>query len=521
MNRTHQLWRLAAALSAPLIASAARAADFNGDHFDDLAIVSRGPGDPNVFFSGRVTVLFGSAGSGLTSVGLIVIDPALFGVADDHAQLGDAIAAGDFDGDGFDDLAMGMPGASFAGQPEAGLVAVVPGSAMKFDFGRAVVWSQDSPGVKDKIEPPFDLEGHHLTERFGSALAAGDFDGDGFDDLAIGVAESTKTVPNAGAIHVLFGSPTGLVGKKAHRLRFITQETPGVKGASEEFDYFGGVLHAADLDGDGRADLALQASGEITLPSYASGALEFLFGSKHGIVTNKHHAYGAKKLGEPEDTFLSLSIASAFASGDIDGDGVNEIIVGMPGHSDNAGRVLIGRLPHRKLDIAGLQSISAADIDAMVAGVEGDTLGRALACADFDHDGFDDVAISASGSDLPGITNAGRVGILRGSPSGLVLPGKFLVEGSGGVSGTAEQFDNAGEALTAGDFNGDGFGDLVIGIPRQDVDVVVPMPATLPDAGAFTVVYGAAGGLGTGTSAQFSDPSGALSFGEFGLGFCR
>ncbi len=510
----------AAALASLLLtAASARAADFNGDGFDDLAISSRGSGNANLFWRGRVTVLFGSNGSGLTSVGLVTFDADNFLIPDDFAQLGAALAAGDFNGDGKDDLAIGIPGASVANQPDAGEVLVIPGAASGFDLTGATLWTQNSDGVKDKVEPPFELEGHHLTEQFGSALAAGDFDGDGFDDLAIGVGESTKTVPNSGAIHVLHGSPDGLVGKKRGRLRFVSQETDGVKGKSEPFDYFGALLHAGDFDGDGKDDLASQSRGESTVDGYASGALNLLFGSKHGVSTKHHRAIGAKRLGEPPE--FSLSIADALASGDFDNDGRAELAIGMPGHASNTGRMLVARLPNQKFDFGSLVALGSSDVDGMVTSVESDLFGASCAAADFDGDGFDDLAVGMPGADFSGLSNAGRVGVLRGSPTGILTPGKFLIEGAGGVSGTAEQFDNFGEVLTTGDFDGDGFFDLVVGIPRQDVDVVIPMPATRSDAGAFTVIYGAMTGLGTGGSAQFTEPAGAESLGQFGTVLCK
>src|SRR5690348_6899101 len=132
----------------------------------------------------------------------------------------------DFNGDGFADLAVGVPGEDPHGIDFAGSVHVIYGSADGLDGNHPVddqLWSQEQTGISG-VGDPYD--------NFGSAVAAGDFDGDGFDDLAIGVPGEDLPIsgqdeesPDAGAVHILYGTPSGLT---ATRQRLITEDTAGV-----------------------------------------------------------------------------------------------------------------------------------------------------------------------------------------------------------------------------------------------------------------------------------------------------
>jgi hypothetical protein len=121
----------------------------------------------------------------------------------------------------------------------------------------------------------------------------------------------------------------------------------------------------------------------------------------------------------------------------------------------------------------------------------GDHFGWSVAVGDFDGDGFGDLAIGAYQEDLGSIVDAGAVNVLYGSAGGLQAdapPDQLWHQDSPGVAGRAEKGDNLGRSLTTGDFNGDGFHDLVMGAPGQDV-------GSQPDAGVVNVLYGSGGGL--------------------------
>ena len=109
--------------------------------------------------------------------------------------------------------------------------------------------------------------------------------------------------------------------------------------------------------------------------------------------------------------------------------------------------------------------------------------------ADFDNDGFADLAVGVPREGVGTAELAGAVNVLDGSANGLSGAGSQLfVQGGGGVSDAAEPFDFFGNALAAGDFDNDGFIDLAIGVPGEDI-------GTIADAGAVNVLYGSASGL--------------------------
>lgn len=142
-----------------------------------------------------------------------------------------------------------------------------------------------------------------------------------------------------------------------------------------------------------------------------------------------------------------------------------------------------------------MESFDTDDFAALGFTAEnGDRFGSALASGDFDDDGYDDLAIAApqklvTRADLSTHAAAGVVFVLYGSPSGLAVAGQQAWhQGRNGLAGVAELDDRMGEALAAGDVDGDGRDDLAIGAPYEDVGAVV-------DAGGVDLLYGSAGGL--------------------------
>jgi hypothetical protein len=209
---------------------------------------------------GSSTGLFASAGSSQTFAQGV---DGMLGSAESSDFFGEVLASGDYDDDGFDDLAVGVPSENvFLGSgANEGVVAVISGSATGLTtIGNVSLDQGDVSGQSLETE-----------DRFGAALASGDFDGDGRDELAIGVPGENQ---GEGRVHV-FRRFTGAWGVQGSPWG---QAVPGMPGIAEQGDLFGDALAAGDFDGDGFVDLAVGAPGDRS-SGMTSGALHVLYGT--------------------------------------------------------------------------------------------------------------------------------------------------------------------------------------------------------------------------------------------------
>jgi hypothetical protein len=422
--------------------------------------------------------------------------------------------ASDFNGDGFADLAVGVPNEDVGATVDAGAVNVLYGSPDGLEASSAQFWTQGSSGVLGRPE---------RQDRFGYALAQGDFNDDGFTDLAIGVPrEDVGLIRNAGAVNVLYGSALGLttIGNQ-----LWAQSSPGIKNPAERWDLFGFALAAGDFNRDGRADLAVGVPFEDLPGGVNSGAVNVLYGSGAGLRAKGNQFWnqnspGIKGAANHLCEFVNIAelcerfgwalVAANFGKGR-----TADLAIGVPGELNNfedyrfgagAVNVIYGKSG------TGLTAFGNQRWSQGTPGVKGDPgfcdpgsacavefFGSALAAANFGKSGHADLAIGVPGDAIsPGGSELGPggVNVLYGSSNGLVVAGNQLWnQDSPEILDEAEDRDHFGAALAAGDY-GNGFhADLAVGVPAESLEGI-------DAAGGANVLYGSTTGL-TATGNQF------------------
>ena len=301
--------------------------DFDGDGYADLAVGVPGEDLRGKLNAGAVQVLYGSA-SGPTAHDQLWHQgrKGVKGAVEAGDFFGSALTSGDFDHDGFADLAIGIPreniGRGSRRKPNAGTVQVLYGSASGLTAARDQVWHQGSTGV------PGVNESH---DNFGDALAAGDFDGDGYADLAIGSArENTRAGRNTGRVVVLRGSAGGL---RAGGVQSWNEGSAGIASQPLRDEDFGETLEAGDVTGDGFDDLLIgvrdMADGEWR------GAVHLLLGSDTGLTSAGSQFIGLTDLGIGLTSQYTL--IHSLSLGDVNADGREDLAL----NADNRDTVLL------------------------------------------------------------------------------------------------------------------------------------------------------------------------------------
>jgi hypothetical protein len=454
----------------------ALAPDFDGDGYADLVVGALNEDVDAAVDAGGVNVIYGSAG-GLTTAGDQFFSQAttnVEGVPESGDWFGLSVAAGDFDGDGFADLAVGVPGED-AGK---GAVEVLYGSASGLSASGDQLWTQDSAGILGVGED---------GDLFGFALTAGRFDADPYADLAIGIPSEDLDSTGEGAVTVLSGSSGGLASTGN---QLFTQDSSGIEDQAEAGDGFGWALASADFGRGSRADLAIGVPFE-GLHQGSEGAVNVLYGSTSGLGSNGDQLWSQDELGLAEDSDSGDYFGWSLAAADFGLGTRADLAVGVPYEDVNAtdqGAVNIVYGTPDGLSSAGAQLWHQDSFDIDDQGSSFDDFGFSLAAGNFGRGARADLAVGVPYEDLPGLPDAGLIHVLYGTPGGISYQdGELWTQNDPDVENSAEAGDVFGLALSAANFGNSAEADLVIGVPFEDLGIV--------NAGAVHVLSGSPDGV--------------------------
>ncbi len=377
----------------------------------------------------------------------------------------------DFDADGHHDLVIGVPGEDRGGRTDDGTIVVVDGGEVGPDTSQSALWHQKSPGVQNKPES---------DDRFGAATTCGDVDGDGYDDLIIGVPGEDLWRADAGALNVLYGSPSGL---EAVGTNFWHQKSDRVPAKHNEGDAFGAALATGDFNGDGYADVAVGVPGEILSDLDNAGMVLVFEGHPSGFGVGSIQKWNQQREGTVGTVGADDRFGEALAVGDFNGDGYADLAIAAPGDNGGAGMVMMLYGSQFGLRLVGTEGLIQGVDDLKGAEQAGDAFGASLAAADFDGDGYADLAIGVPGQAVQGNEGAGAVHVVPGGPNGMDRSGDSVITGNATPLPLGADFA-LGTALAAAVFTPDGHADLAVGVPGWE-----------SGAGAVGVINGSSQGL--------------------------
>ncbi len=424
--------------------SVATAGDVNGDGYADV-IISAPDYDAPTPDEGAAFVWHGSAGGVNGGVNGSPSNAAWHAESDEAvARLGYSVAsAGDVNGDGQADVIVG---------------AYLYGGA---DEGAAMAWYGRSDGVNHGVtgtpaNAAWMVTGAHGDAWLGLSVAgAGDVNGDGFADVIVGDPYFTNGQTEEGGAYLYLGSAAGLGADWANR-------DEGDK-AGARLGY--SVASVGDVNGDGYADVVVGAP-RYTNDQSEEGRAFLWYGSASGISTTRD--WWAE--GNVASAWYGSSVATA---GDVNGDGYSDLIVGAYGDGSRAGTVYVYHgapdMPHETPNWTKRSNQEDAHFGFSVS-----------SAGDVNGDGFADIIIGAPQWDS-GQANEGGAWIYRGDAGGLVSTPYWY-----------KQSDSTGalfgwSVASAGDVNGDGYADVIVGAPGYDHPQV--------DEGGAWIYHGAASGV--------------------------
>ncbi|MFA5995761.1 MAG: FG-GAP-like repeat-containing protein [Patescibacteria group bacterium] len=453
--------------------------DMNGDGYDDFvtAATNNDSGGDN---AGAVYLIYGSSAA-LTSKVLSDSSVVKFSGAAANDYVGTAAGAGDINGDGYDDLLVSNSNSN----DYAGVVYLL--------YGQATKYTAMSLSTASFIK----INGETAGEQAGSAIArAGDVNNDGYADFMISAFDKDSNAIDAGAVYLVYGQATRFTDFTLSNVTAVQ-----INGANAD-DFLATNLSAGDVNGDGYSDILLSTYTHNS----NTGAVYLLYGqSSHLTNMNLSSANSVMFTGETAGDFTGMDISS----GDINGDGYDDIVTSSVLNSVNgvaAGSVYI---IYGQATALTTKSLSDTSVIKYWGEASGDAAGSIDVVGDINNDGYADLVVGASRYDNGSMLDVGAVYVLYGQAAGLT---------GGNLANSNQKFvgeyayDGAGDGLSSGgDFNGDGFADVLVTAYTHDTNYV--------DAGVAYLGYlyidsdrdGVAGTTGLFSGADCNDEDNTVS----------
>ncbi|WP_433451522.1 VCBS repeat-containing protein [Streptomyces sp. CA-142005] len=414
-------------------------ADFNGDGIGDVAFSADGASVNSRSAAGRLVVLYGTK-SGVSSAKRSSISQDTTGnpgTAEAGDHFGAESAYADFNGDGYDDVAVGSPGEDVGTDKDGGGLAILWGSAQGIT-GKGVSIADPAPSAHD---------------YWGKNLAAGDFDGDGKADLAVGSSAATIYVFKGGF------NASGVPGGK-YTIK------PPIMGT----DANGPLnLTAGNINGGRETDLVVD--GYETSTDYGWNRNYYIPGTASGLDMSQSE---------------TLKPGVITAIGDIDHDGYGDVVSGAYWNTTTEDGTAVpdsgkgGKVWVTYGSDGGPLTTAATGITQDTGNVPGtaegnDWFGYELDLGDINGDGFLDLAIGVAGENIGTATNTGSVAVLYGTANGLdtTSGAQGFAQSTPGVPGNDEQDDYFGTDVKLDDVTGDGKADLIVGSQENAGDGAV------------------------------------------------
>lgn len=425
--------------------SVAAAGDVNGDGRSDVLIGAH-QYDNGQSNEGAAFLYYG--GGVAVSMSAVALEANQAG-----AMMGYSVgSAGDLNADGYSEIMVGARLYS-NGQAYEGAVFIYEGSAT------GVIKAN-----------PRRLESNQVDARYGHSLApAGDVNGDGFSDIVIGAYLYDRGFTNQGAAFVHYGKGVG------------TEVTDGDTLATypQNEAWFGwAVAGAGDLNGDGYGDVIVGAryfdNGQAN-----EGATFVYYG---GAVFGIGKKLAAMQESNQTDGWLGCAVASA---GDVNGDGFSDVVIGAYSYDDGQYDEGLALIFH-----GGASLTSAESVETVAGTIDRSRFGAMVRDAgDINGDGFDDIIVNAPGATLTEGATTIYYGSANGINNGAPLPAQAIPFGR--------------SASGAGDVNGDGYADVIVGSPNVGTGI----------GGTARIFYGSAAGVNLGTPQVLTEPNNGSLFG--------